>query len=160
MHQRKQRMAELSEGGFIVLPGGFGTFEEVMEMTTWSQLRIHQRPVVVLNGEYCLLTWPLDCVGRDENLYSRTMVHHPFTPIPVNGFYSPLRDLVERSVAEGFISPVNQSLIKIIDLQPGDDPMSDWGKRGMEALEAWTFDHTAGYQLDWSAEGKPCGRQP
>jgi predicted Rossmann-fold nucleotide-binding protein len=44
-------MADLSQGGFIVLPGGFGTFEEVMEMTTWSQLRIHRLPVVVLNGE-------------------------------------------------------------------------------------------------------------
>jgi predicted Rossmann-fold nucleotide-binding protein len=43
-------MAQLSTGGFIVLPGGFGTFEEVMEMVTWNQLRIHRRPVVVLNG--------------------------------------------------------------------------------------------------------------
>ncbi|GHJ84074.1 hypothetical protein NliqN6_0476 [Naganishia liquefaciens] len=49
MHERKLRMAQLSTGGFIVLPGGFGTFEEVMEMVTWNQLRIHRRPVVVLN---------------------------------------------------------------------------------------------------------------
>lgn len=49
--QRKLRMAQLSTGGFIVLPGGFGTFEEVMEMVTWNQLRIHRRPVVVLNGK-------------------------------------------------------------------------------------------------------------
>jgi predicted Rossmann-fold nucleotide-binding protein len=45
-------MAQLSTGGFIVLPGGFGTFEEVMEMVTWNQLRIHRRPVVVLNGKH------------------------------------------------------------------------------------------------------------
>ncbi|KAJ9111487.1 hypothetical protein QFC22_006514 [Naganishia vaughanmartiniae] len=51
MHERKLRMAQISTGGFIVLPGGFGTFEEVMEMVTWNQLRIHRRPVVVLNGK-------------------------------------------------------------------------------------------------------------
>lgn len=48
-------MAQLSTGGFIVLPGGFGTFEEVMEMVTWNQLRIHRRPVVVLNGTHAIL---------------------------------------------------------------------------------------------------------
>lgn len=37
--QRKTCMAQLATGGFIVLPGGFGTFEEVMEMTTWNQVR-------------------------------------------------------------------------------------------------------------------------
>jgi predicted Rossmann-fold nucleotide-binding protein len=47
-------MAKISTGGFIVLPGGFGTFEEVMEMVTWNQLRIHRRPVVVLNGQSIL----------------------------------------------------------------------------------------------------------
>ena len=53
-------MAELSQGGFIVLPGGFGTFEEVLEMTTWSQLGIHRLPVVVLNGKSCQGRTPPD----------------------------------------------------------------------------------------------------
>ncbi len=53
--QRKARMAELATGGFVVLPGGFGTFEEVMEMVTWNQLRIHRRPVVVLNSGWHLI---------------------------------------------------------------------------------------------------------
>lgn len=48
MHQRKQQMAELSEG-FIALPGGFGTLEEVCEIITWSQLGLVRHPVGILN---------------------------------------------------------------------------------------------------------------
>ena len=48
MHTRKARMAELSDG-FIALPGGFGTFEELCEILTWSQLGFHTKPVGVLN---------------------------------------------------------------------------------------------------------------
>ncbi|KAJ7581506.1 hypothetical protein C8J56DRAFT_960237 [Mycena floridula] len=48
MHARKVEMARLSRG-FIGLPGGFGTFEEVMEVTTWTQIGIHTKPVVLLN---------------------------------------------------------------------------------------------------------------
>jgi uncharacterized protein (TIGR00730 family) len=50
MHARKAMMAELSEG-FIALPGGFGTFEELCEMITWTQLGIHAKPSVVMNIE-------------------------------------------------------------------------------------------------------------
>lgn len=49
MHERKQRMAAESNLGFIGLPGGYGTFEEVMEMVTWTQLGIHRKPMVLLN---------------------------------------------------------------------------------------------------------------
>ncbi|KAI8387387.1 hypothetical protein BD560DRAFT_320786 [Blakeslea trispora] len=48
MHTRKKRMAEESDA-FIVLPGGFGTMEEMLEMITWSQLNIHNKPIVLLN---------------------------------------------------------------------------------------------------------------
>ena len=48
MHQRKALMAELSDG-FIALPGGFGTFEELFEMVTWSQLGLHRKPFGILN---------------------------------------------------------------------------------------------------------------
>ncbi|HSR49376.1 MAG TPA: TIGR00730 family Rossman fold protein [Acidobacteriota bacterium] len=48
MHPRKAKMAELSHG-FIALPGGFGTYEELFEVITWSQLRFHRKPVGVLN---------------------------------------------------------------------------------------------------------------
>ena len=48
MHERKALMAALVDG-FIALPGGLGTFEETLEILTWSQLGIHRKPVGVLN---------------------------------------------------------------------------------------------------------------
>ena len=48
MHERKALMAELSDG-FIALPGGLGTIEEFIEVLTWAQLGIHQKPCGVLN---------------------------------------------------------------------------------------------------------------
>lgn len=48
MHERKALMAELC-GGFIALPGGLGTLEELFEVWTWAQLGIHQKPVGLLN---------------------------------------------------------------------------------------------------------------
>jgi hypothetical protein len=48
MHERKARMAELSDG-FIALPGGWGTIEEIFEMLTWAQLGHHQKPCGLLN---------------------------------------------------------------------------------------------------------------
>ncbi|KAJ3930400.1 MAG: hypothetical protein NXY57DRAFT_1040015 [Lentinula lateritia] len=51
MHERKMKMAILAEGGFVALPGGYGTLEEIFEVTTWSQLGIHSKPVILLNVE-------------------------------------------------------------------------------------------------------------
>lgn len=48
MHERKAMMAELSDA-FIALPGGYGTFEELMEAITWLQLKIHAKPVILFN---------------------------------------------------------------------------------------------------------------
>ena len=48
MHERKALMARLSDG-FIALPGGYGTLEELAEMITWLQLRIHAKPCGILN---------------------------------------------------------------------------------------------------------------
>lgn len=48
MHERKQLMAELAEG-FVALPGGFGTFEEIFEAITWGQLHLHSHPCGLLN---------------------------------------------------------------------------------------------------------------
>jgi uncharacterized protein (TIGR00730 family) len=46
--ERKELMAELS-GGFVALPGGLGTLDELTEMITWAQLGIHQKPLVLLD---------------------------------------------------------------------------------------------------------------
>lgn len=48
MHQRKAMMAELSDG-FIAMPGGIGTLEELFEVLTWSQLGLHDKPIGLLN---------------------------------------------------------------------------------------------------------------
>ena len=48
MHERKSMMAALSDG-FIAMPGGFGTLEELIEIVTWAQLRFHDKPCGVLN---------------------------------------------------------------------------------------------------------------
>lgn len=48
MHERKALMAELAEG-FVAMPGGIGTLEELFEILTWSQLGFHQKPIGVLN---------------------------------------------------------------------------------------------------------------
>jgi len=48
MHERKLKMHELSNG-FITLPGGYGTLEELFEIMTWAQLGLHQKPIGLLN---------------------------------------------------------------------------------------------------------------
>ena len=61
MHERKMLMAELSDG-FIALPGGIGTFEELFEIWTWYQLGMHRKPFGLLNvaGYYDPLIAMLD----------------------------------------------------------------------------------------------------
>ena len=48
MHERKQIMADRSDG-FIILPGGFGTLDEFFEILTWRQLRLHNKPIGILD---------------------------------------------------------------------------------------------------------------
>ncbi len=48
MHERKSMMATLADG-FIAMPGGFGTLEEIVEIVTWGQLRFHDKPCGLLN---------------------------------------------------------------------------------------------------------------
>jgi len=65
MHQRKALMADLSDG-FVALPGGFGTADELFEILTWAQLGIHAKPVGLLNtGGFFdpLLAWVERCVA-------------------------------------------------------------------------------------------------
>lgn len=48
MHERKQLMADMSDG-IIALPGGCGTMEELMEVITWKQLGLYPKPIIILN---------------------------------------------------------------------------------------------------------------
>jgi uncharacterized protein (TIGR00730 family) len=50
MHERKAMMSDLSEG-FIAMPGGMGTLEELFEMVTWRQLGIHAKPIGLFNPD-------------------------------------------------------------------------------------------------------------
>lgn len=69
MHERKLKMHELSDG-FIALPGGFGTFEELFEIITWGQLGLHTNPIGLLNinGFYDELIAMLKTMVRKELL--------------------------------------------------------------------------------------------
>jgi uncharacterized protein (TIGR00730 family) len=61
MHARKARMHELSDG-YVALPGGFGTFDELFEAITWAQIGAHEKPVGLLNvnGYYAPLLAAID----------------------------------------------------------------------------------------------------
>lgn len=48
MHERKARMHALADG-FIALPGGYGTLDEMLEAVTWAQLELHDKPCVLIN---------------------------------------------------------------------------------------------------------------
>jgi uncharacterized protein (TIGR00730 family) len=48
MHERKQKMADLADG-FAILPGGLGTLDEAFEILTWKQLRLHDKPIVLVD---------------------------------------------------------------------------------------------------------------
>ena len=86
MHERKGLMADLSDG-FIALPGGIGTFEELFEVLTWTQLAIHDKPVGLLDalGFYDPLLAFLDHAVAQGFLRPehRAMLHHATEPGPL-----------------------------------------------------------------------------
>ena len=71
MHTRKQRMFELSDG-FIALPGGFGTLDEMFEMLTWRQLGLGNKPCAFLDvgGFWQPLVAMLDTMVRERFLHA------------------------------------------------------------------------------------------
>ena len=83
MHERKARMAELSDA-FLVLPGGLGTLEEFFEVLTWRFLQLHDKPIALLNtdGYWDSLS---DCLrGLASSGYAReaTLEFAAFTQTP------------------------------------------------------------------------------
>jgi uncharacterized protein (TIGR00730 family) len=71
MHERKQRMADLADA-FVALPGGIGTFEELLEIMTWAQLGLHTKPIGILDvaGYYRPLVALLENAVREGFLQS------------------------------------------------------------------------------------------
>lgn len=82
MHERKARMYSLADG-FIGLPGGLGTFEEVFEAATWSQLGLH-----------------------DSGRRKLTVL------LDRNGYWQPIHDMLERAETDGFMYADTHSLIR------------------------------------------------
>jgi uncharacterized protein (TIGR00730 family) len=82
MHTRKALMAERADA-FIALPGGFGTFEELFEVLAWHTLKIHAKPIILLNinGFYDPLLAFLDhCVAEGMlKLKNREILYAPTT---------------------------------------------------------------------------------
>lgn len=74
-------MLRISEG-FIVLPGGFGTYEEFFEILSWSQMGLHKKPIGLLN---------------------------------INGFFNPLKKLLEGCISSGFAPKENINLFILED---------------------------------------------
>ncbi|MEK5782331.1 TIGR00730 family Rossman fold protein, partial [Acinetobacter baumannii] len=66
MHQRKAMMADRA-CAFVALPGGLGTFEEILEIATWGQLNQHQKPMMLynVNGFYNPLIAQLDLAVQE-----------------------------------------------------------------------------------------------
>lgn len=84
MHQRKTKMSDLAEG-VIMLPGGFGTFEEFFEMLTWAQLGLHRKPIAILNtnGFYDQLLQMMETMvhnGFVKDLHRSMVLHDPNIP--------------------------------------------------------------------------------
>ena len=80
MHERKQRMFELSDG-FVVLPGGLGTLDETIEIITWKQLGLHDKPIIIVN---------------------------------LGGYWTPLKGLIEHTIAGGFTAAETLDLVRFI----------------------------------------------
>ncbi|KAF8191456.1 hypothetical protein K438DRAFT_1830545 [Mycena galopus ATCC 62051] len=118
MHERKVEMARRA-GAFIGLPGGFGTFEEVLEVTTWTQLGIHNKPVVLLN---------------------------------VCSFWEPLRQLIDTSIANGFIKPQSRGIVVFVDgpSAHSEHETFNWGEAALKAIDDWKRDPARGI-YDWTS---------
>ena len=88
MHERKAMIERLSDG-MVAMPGGIGTFEELLECLTWKQLGLHVKPVVILNvdGYYdgllrCIDTMVAERMIRDVHRNMYKVVNHAEEVLP------------------------------------------------------------------------------
>ena len=115
-------MAHYSDLGFIALPGGYGTFEEVLEMVTWTQLRIHTKPVVLVN---------IDGFYSPLREFVRGAIKSGFIKKDNESF------LV-------FVEPPTASESAASEW--------DWGKAAVEAVREWhRTEKGQAYQLKWES---------
>ena len=102
MHERKIEMFELCDG-FIALPGGFGTLDELFEIITWAQLGLHKKPIAILNinGFYDSL------IGLIETLVAKGFVKEENKKMILTG--SDINDLLHQM--NNYIAPVDGAYI-------------------------------------------------
>ena len=136
MHERKIEMARRS-CGFIGLPGGYGTFEEVFEVITWTQLGIHSKrmPPISPHRSYDIPTTSAAVVLAN-----------------VLGYYEPVRALVEGAIKAGFVQPAGVNLVRFVD-GPSDHSLHesfDWGKALIEEVDSWEAHPSYSIGFDWT----------
>jgi uncharacterized protein (TIGR00730 family) len=87
MHTRKKMLYEMGDAA-IVLPGGFGTLDELFEMLTWNQLKIHDKKIYILNSEgfYNHLRLHLQQLKKEGFLYENLEERIVFCDNPVEVF--------------------------------------------------------------------------
>jgi uncharacterized protein (TIGR00730 family) len=95
MHTRKKKMYELCDAA-IILPGGFGTLDELFEMVTWNQLSIHDKQIFILNsdGFYDHLIAHIQQMQKESFLYEAA--YQRLTIINKPGEFVPFLDHVVR----------------------------------------------------------------
>ena len=104
MHERKQRMFDLADA-FVMLPGGLGTLDETIEILTWKQLGLHDKPVIIAD---------------------------------INGYWAPLRRLVDHVIGEGFAEAAARGFFHVVssveDILPALAAMPEPAKPGDSRL--------------------------
>ena len=141
MHERKVEMARRS-CGFIGLPGGYGTFEEIFEVTTWTQIGIHSkrtRPNFLA---------PLSKLTRTTAVVLANVL----------GYFEPVRALIKNGIKDGFIQQAGVNLIKFVDgpSDHSDHESFDWGGALLEEIDSWEWRPAFSLGYDWtkSADGE------
>jgi len=107
IHQRKARMYELADG-YIALPGGYGTFDELFETLTWAQIGVHRKPVGLLNvnGYYDQLLDMLDRAEREgfifpEHRHALLCASDPDRLLEAMKAHQPSEEAVKRWMRQG-----------------------------------------------------------
>ncbi len=107
MHRRKARMHELADG-YIALPGGFGTLDELFETITLAQIGHHQKPIGLLNvrGYFNRLLEALDCAVQEGFIFQehRASLHiheNAETLLAMMGNHHPPLEAIRRWMREG-----------------------------------------------------------
>lgn len=100
MHERKALMADLADG-FIALPGGFGTFDELFEIITWAQIGLHSKPIGLLDvADYFTPLLALVAHASSEGFirpYHTQILLHKKTPTELLDAFATFRPLQEES---------------------------------------------------------------